>query len=106
MAEGVFPLLCWDSVGERSLLGPDLVQQTLEKVYQIHHNLLTAQSRQKSYVVVRRRDLVFAVGDHVLLGVSPTKSIVRFGTSGKFSPRYIGPFLITTRVSGWFYYLE
>jgi hypothetical protein len=57
--------------------------------------MLTAQSRQKSYVDVRRRDLEFAVGDEVLLKVSPTKGTVRFGTKGKLSPRYIGPYLIT-----------
>jgi hypothetical protein len=38
---------------------------------------------------VRRRDLEFAVGDEVLLKVSPTKGIVRFGTRGKLNPRYI-----------------
>jgi hypothetical protein len=57
--------------------------------------MLTAQSRQKSYADVRRRDLEFAVGDKVLLKVSPTKEIVHFGIKGKLSPRYIGPYLIT-----------
>ena len=52
--------------------------------------MLTAQSRQKSYADVKRRDLEFSVGDEVLLKVSPTKGVVRFGTRGKLSPRYIG----------------
>ena len=68
--------------------------------------MLTAQSRQKSYVDVRRRDLEFAVGDEVLLKVSPTKGIVRFGIKGKLSPRYIGPYLITARVSSLAYRLQ
>jgi hypothetical protein len=68
--------------------------------------MLTAQSRQKSYADVRRRDLEFAVGDEVLLKVSPTKGIVRFGIKGKLSPRYIGPYLITARVGSLAYRLQ
>jgi hypothetical protein len=60
--------------------------------------MLAAQSRQKSYADVRRRELEFKEGNHVLLRVSPTKGVVRFGTKGKLSPRYIGPFLIKERV--------
>jgi hypothetical protein len=47
---------------------------------------------------VRRRDLEFAVGDQVLLRVSPTKGVVQFGVSGKLSPRYIGLFSILAQV--------
>ena len=57
----------------------DWVQQTSEKVREIRQNILAAQSRQKSYADVRRRDLEFVVGDQVLLRVSPTKGVVRFG---------------------------
>jgi hypothetical protein len=60
--------------------------------------MLTAQSHQKSYAAVRRRDLEFAVGNQVLLKVSPTKGIVRFGATRKLSLRYIGPFVIIARV--------
>jgi hypothetical protein len=49
---------------------------------------------------VRRQDLEFAVGDQVLLRVSPTKGVVRFGVSGKLSPRYIGPFTILEFAAG------
>ncbi|XP_035822455.1 uncharacterized protein, partial [Zea mays] len=62
-------------------------------------------SRQKSYADVRRRDLEFVVGDQVLLRVSPTKGVVRFGVSGKLSPRYIGPFTILARVGSLAYRL-
>lgn len=98
--------ICWETLGERSLIGPDWVRETSEKVREIRQNLLAAQSRQKSYTDVRRRDLEFAVGDHVLLRVSPTKGVVRFGTTGKLSPRYIGPFVITTRVGSLAYRLQ
>jgi hypothetical protein len=53
---------------------------------------------QKSYAGVRWRALEFEVGDEMLLKVSLTKGIVRFGTKGKLSPRYIGPYVISTHV--------
>ena len=98
--------LCWDSSGERAVLGPEIVQQTAEKVREIRQNMLAAQSLQKSYADVRRRELEFVVGDQVLLRVSPTKGVVRFGTTGKLSPRYIGPFVITARVGSLAYRLQ
>jgi hypothetical protein len=55
---------------------------------------------------VRRRDLEFAVDDQVLLKVSPTRGVVRFGVSGKLSPRYIGPFSILARVGSLAYRLQ
>ncbi|XP_075494743.1 uncharacterized protein LOC142532307 [Primulina tabacum] len=58
----------------------------------------TAQSRQKSYADKRRRDLEFAVGDHVFVKVAPMKGVMRFGKKGKLSPRFIGPFEILDRV--------
>jgi hypothetical protein len=98
--------LCWETLGERSLVGPDWVQQTSEKVQETRQNILAAQSRQKSYVDVRRRDLEFTVGDQVLLRVSPTRGVIRFGVSGKLSPRYIGPFSILARVGSLAYRLQ
>ena len=88
----------WDGVGERKFLGPDIIQETEEKVRLIRERLRTAQSRQKSYADVRRRALEFQVGDQVILKVSPSKGIVRFGTKGKLSPRYVGPFPVIARV--------
>jgi hypothetical protein len=55
---------------------------------------------------VSRRDLEFAVGNQVLLKVSPTKGIVRFGATRKLSPRYIGPFVIIARVGSLAYRLQ
>ena len=39
----------WDEIGERKLLGPELVQQTAELVTKIRERMHTAQNRQKSY---------------------------------------------------------
>ncbi|XP_075504515.1 uncharacterized protein LOC142541955 [Primulina tabacum] len=58
--------LFWDEVGERKMLGPDLVQQMVDVVALIRERMKTAQSRQKSYADVRRRPLAFEVGDHVI----------------------------------------
>ena len=55
----------WDEVGERKLIGPELVQQTAEVVEKIRQRMKTAQSRQKSYADKRRRRLEFNIGDHV-----------------------------------------
>ncbi|XP_077222075.1 uncharacterized protein LOC143855912 [Tasmannia lanceolata] len=89
---------CWDEVGERKLLGPELVQESTDKVRMIQQHMRTAQSRQKSYADHRRRDLEFAVGDRVFLKVSPWKGVIRFGKKGKLSPRYIGPYEILERI--------
>ncbi|XP_059639261.1 uncharacterized protein LOC132281583 [Cornus florida] len=90
--------VCWTEVGETAALGPDIVLETTEKIKLIRQRLLTAQSRQKSYADKRRRPLSFEVGDHVFLRVSPRKGLMRFGKSGKLSPRFIGPFEILDRV--------
>ncbi|OAY70091.1 Transposon Tf2-9 polyprotein [Ananas comosus] len=87
--------LHWSEVGERLALGPDVLQEAEDKVRIARERLLTAQSRQRSYVDRRQRDLVFQIGDHAFLKVSPTKEIRRVGIRGKLSPRFIGP--VSTR---------
>ena len=82
----------WDEVGERKFLGPDIIQETEEKVRLIRERLRTAQSRQKSYADNKRRDFHLETGDLVYLKVSPMKGVKRFGQGKKLSPRYIGPF--------------
>ncbi|GKA76421.1 putative reverse transcriptase domain-containing protein [Tanacetum coccineum] len=88
----------WTEVGESQLIGPEIVQETTEKIFQIKERLKTARSRQKSYADKRRKPLEFEVGDRVLLKVSPWKGVVRFGKKGKLAPRYVGPFEIIERV--------
>ena len=90
--------ICWTKVGESSIIGPDLIRDTSNKVSLIRQRLLTAQSRQKSYADVRRRPLEFEVGDHVFLKVMPKRGVVRFGKRGKLSQRFVGPFEILERV--------
>ncbi|KAA0035602.1 pol protein [Cucumis melo var. makuwa] len=51
--------VCWGEVGEQRLIGPELVQSTNEAIQKIRSRMHTAQSRQKSYADVRRKDLEF-----------------------------------------------
>ncbi|GJW75084.1 hypothetical protein Tco_0134454 [Tanacetum coccineum] len=78
--------------------GPELVQETTEKISQIKDRLKTARDRQKSNADKRRKPLEFSVGDYVLLKVSPWKGVVRFGKKGKLAPRFVGPFEIIKKV--------
>ena len=88
----------WFKMDETKLMGPNLVQESVDKVQLIREQLLAAQSRQEAYVDHRRRDLEFLVGDHVFLRISPMKGVMRFGKCGKLSPSYIGPFEILDSV--------
>ena len=90
--------LCWSEVREKSVLGPDLVQQTTKKIKFIKEKILTAQSNQKSYVDYRRRPLEFEKGDHVFLRVTPTTGISKAFKFIKLSPKFIGPFQIFKKV--------
>ena len=85
-------------MGESSITGPDLIRDTSEKVRLIRQRLLMAQSRQKSFVDVRRRPLEFEAGDHVFLKVMPKRGVVMFGKCGKLSSRFIGTFKIIERI--------
>jgi hypothetical protein len=77
-----------------------------EKVKQIRANILTAQSRQKSYTDKRCHPLEFEVGDHVYLRVSPMKGVCRFGIKGKVAPRYIAPYPIIDKYGPTSYQVE
>ncbi|KAL4014536.1 hypothetical protein IC575_026741 [Cucumis melo] len=90
--------VCWGEVGEQRLMGPELVQSTNEAIQKIRSRMLTAQSRQKSYADVRRKDLEFEVGDKVFLKVAPMRGVLRFERRGKLSPRFVGPFEILERI--------
>ncbi|GJZ29957.1 reverse transcriptase domain-containing protein [Tanacetum coccineum] len=67
----------WAEIGEGSLIGPELVQETTDKVVVIKEKLKAARDRQKSYADNRRKPLEFEVGDRVMLKVSPWKGVVR-----------------------------
>ncbi|GJT40625.1 putative reverse transcriptase domain-containing protein [Tanacetum coccineum] len=64
--------IAWAKVGESKLIGPEIVQETIDKI--------------------------FSVGDKVLLKVPPWKGVVHFSKRRKLSPRYVRPFEIIERV--------
>ncbi|GJS06346.1 putative reverse transcriptase domain-containing protein [Tanacetum coccineum] len=88
----------WAEVRENRLIGPEMVQETTDKVVIIKERLKAARDRQKSYADNRRTSLEFKEGDRVLLKVSPWKGAVRFGKKGKLAPRYVGTFEILERI--------
>ena len=92
--------------GERKLLGPEIVQTTVDKVNVTRVRLKAAQDRQKSYADKRRKDLELEVEDRVFLKLPPWKGVVRFGKRGKLCPRYVGPFEIVERVGPVAYRLD
>ncbi|GJW80354.1 putative reverse transcriptase domain-containing protein [Tanacetum coccineum] len=98
--------IMWDEVGEGQLIGPELVQETTEKISQIKDTLKVARDHQKSYADKRRKPLEFSVCDYVLLKVSPWKGVVRFGKKRKLTPRFVGPFDIIKKVGPVAYRLD
>ncbi|GJZ04341.1 putative reverse transcriptase domain-containing protein [Tanacetum coccineum] len=98
--------IMWAEVGEGQLIGPELVQETTEKISQIKDRLKVAHDHQKSYADKRMKPLEFSVGDYVLLKVSPWKGVVRFGKKGKLAPRFVGPFEIIEKVGPVAYMLD
>ncbi|GJW74625.1 putative reverse transcriptase domain-containing protein [Tanacetum coccineum] len=77
--------IMWAEVGEGQLIGPELVQETTEKISQIKDRLKAARDRQK---------------------VSPWKGVVRFGKKGKLAPRFVRPFEIIEKVGPVAYMLD
>nr|GEV54165.1 putative reverse transcriptase domain, ribonuclease H-like domain, aspartic peptidase domain protein [Tanacetum cinerariifolium] len=59
--------VCWTEVGEAQIHGPELIQETTEKIIQIKQRMQAARDRQKSYADLKR--------------------VVRFGKRGKLNPR-------------------
>ncbi|GKF48239.1 putative reverse transcriptase domain-containing protein, partial [Tanacetum coccineum] len=98
--------VCWAEVGQVQLIGPDLVQETTEKIIQIKQRMQAARDRQKSYADLKRKPMEFQVEDKVMLKVFPWKGVVRFGKRGKLNPRYVGPFKVLEKVGDVAYKLE
>ncbi|KAJ0921353.1 putative nucleotidyltransferase, Ribonuclease H [Helianthus annuus] len=98
--------ICWHEIGQAQITGPELIQETTDKILQVRDNLLKARSRQKSYADKGRKPMEFETGDFVLLKVSPWKGVVRFGKKGKLAPRYVGPFKILERIGEVAYRLD
>ncbi|XP_022895226.1 uncharacterized protein LOC111409405 [Olea europaea var. sylvestris] len=83
-----------DEVGEKRVLGLEIIERTVEAIDKIRTRIKAVQDRQKSYADIREKDLEFQVRDKVFLKVAPIKGVLRFDKKGKLQPHYIGPFEI------------
>ena len=90
--------LCWAEIRDSQITGPEIIQETTDMICCIRDRLIAARDRQKKYADKRRRPLEFAVGDTVLLKVSPWKGVIRFEKRCKLCPRYTGAFKIIASV--------
>ncbi|XP_070034725.1 uncharacterized protein [Nicotiana tomentosiformis] len=82
------------------------MHQAKENVKIIKKRLKTAQSHQKSYSDICRRDLEFQEDDWVFLKVSPIKGVMQFSEKEKLCSRYVGPYRIIQRIAQVAYGLE
>ncbi|XP_019107814.1 uncharacterized protein LOC109136307 [Beta vulgaris subsp. vulgaris] len=73
-------------VSEKVILGPQLIEETVQQIKMIQEKIKVAQDRQKSYTDLKRREEEYEVGEKVLLRVSPVKGVMRFGKKGKLNP--------------------
>ena len=74
--------VCWTELNEHKVVGPDIVKDTKDKVRVIQQRLKAVSDRHKSYADLKRKDIVYEVGDKVFLKVSPWRKILRFGKRG------------------------
>jgi hypothetical protein len=94
------------AISERQVFGPEIIEETSDKIVRIRERIKTARDRQKKYADRRRKSFEFQVGDRVMLKVSPWRGIFRFGKKGKLAPRYVGPFKIIERIGPMAYRLQ
>nr|GFA28522.1 reverse transcriptase domain-containing protein [Tanacetum cinerariifolium] len=78
--------VCWTEVGEAQILGPELIQETTEKIIQIKERMQAARDRQKSYADLKHKPMEFQVRDKVMLKVSPWKRGRMFWQTGEVKP--------------------
>ena len=98
--------LSWTQVGERSMLGPDIVEETTDKIRMVKEKMKEAQDHQKSYADKRRKHLEFEVDDLVYLKMITFKGRTMVSRRRKLDPRYLGLFRIIERVGAVAYKLN
>ncbi|GKA50615.1 putative reverse transcriptase domain-containing protein [Tanacetum coccineum] len=75
--------VCWAEVGQVQLTGPELVQETTERIIQVKQRMQAARDRQKSYADLKRKPRSF-----------------------KLEIKYVGPFKVLKKVGAVAYKLE
>ena len=67
----------------------------------IRERLKVATYRQKPYANMKRKDVCYEIGEKVFLKVSPWNKVMRFGSKGKLSTRFIWPYEVTEKWVQW-----
>ena len=80
------------------MFGPELIEESEEKVKLIRDRLKIAQSRKKSYADSKCKEVTYEIGDRAYLRVSPLRGVKRFGVKGKLAPRFVGPYRVLERM--------
>ncbi|GJZ74325.1 putative reverse transcriptase domain-containing protein [Tanacetum coccineum] len=62
-------LVCWAKVGQVQLTGPQMVQETTEKIIHIKQRMQVTRDRQKSYANLKHKPMEFQVRNKVLENV-------------------------------------
>ena len=89
----------------------DYLRQMVNSWDQARNALQISQAHQKKYYDLKRIDHQYNVGDMVYLSTKREKDfkLIRFNSKSgndKFVPRYLGPFIITRKVSSHAYVLD
>ena len=90
--------MCWTELSEKKVIGPDLIQETENKVKMIKERLKVAADRKKSHANLKRKDIQYDIDKKVFLKISPWKKVMRFGRKGKLSPKFIGSYEVIEKV--------
>ncbi|KAF8105834.1 hypothetical protein N665_0154s0004 [Sinapis alba] len=94
------------TMGEQSILGPEIVDETMGKIRVVRDRMREAQDRHKNYADRRRKDLKFEVSDLVYLKMITFKGRSRVSRKRKLDPRYLSLFKIVERVGKVAYKLD
>ena len=57
--------MCWTELSEKKVIGPDLIQETEEKVKMIRKRLKVAMDGQKSSSDLKRKYIQYEIGEKV-----------------------------------------
>ncbi|KAD7477365.1 hypothetical protein E3N88_00501 [Mikania micrantha] len=76
------PLVCWTEVGDSQVVGPELIQETTDKITIIQSRLKAARDLLKSYADRRRKPLEFQVVTEFYSRFLPGKALFDSGRKG------------------------
>ena len=75
------------------MLGPEIVEETTEKIQLLKDKMKEVHDRQKSYADKRRKHLEFEVDDLLYPKMITFKGKTRVAGRKKLDPRFLGPWL-------------